>query len=27
LTRTNKKLCDAARELVVQLPPFDHRKY
>ena len=27
MTRTNKKLWDAARELVVQLPPFDHRKY
>jgi urease accessory protein len=27
LIRTNKKLWDTARELVVQLPPFDHRKY
>ena len=27
MTRTNKKLWDAARELVVQLPAFDHRKY
>jgi urease accessory protein len=27
LTCTNKKLWDAARELVVRLPPFDHRKY
>jgi urease accessory protein len=27
LTRTNKKLWNTARELVVQLPPFDHRKY
>jgi len=27
LTRANKKLWDAARELVVQLPLFDHRKY
>jgi urease accessory protein len=27
LTRTNRKLWDAARELVVRLPPFDHRKY
>jgi urease accessory protein len=27
LTRTNKKLWDVARELVVRLPPFDHRKY
>jgi urease accessory protein len=27
LTRMNKKLWDAARELVVRLPPFDHRKY
>lgn len=27
LTRTNKKLWDAARELVIRLPPFDHRKY
>jgi urease accessory protein len=27
LTRTNRKLWNAARELVVQLPPFDHRKY
>jgi urease accessory protein len=27
MTRMNKKLWDAARELVVQLPPFDHRKY
>jgi len=24
---TNKKLWDAARELVIGLPPFDHRKY
>ncbi len=27
MTRMNKKLWDAARELVVGLPPFDHRKY
>jgi urease accessory protein len=27
MTRMNKKLWDAARELVVQLPAFDHRKY
>jgi hypothetical protein len=27
LTRTNKKLWNTARELVVQLTPFDHRKY
>jgi len=27
LTRMNKKLWGAARELVVGLPPFDHRKY
>jgi urease accessory protein len=27
LTRANRKLRDAARELVVRLPPFDHRKY
>jgi urease accessory protein len=27
LTSTNKKLWDVARELVVRLPPFDHRKY
>jgi len=27
LTRTNRKLWDVARELVVRLPPFDHRKY
>jgi urease accessory protein len=27
LTRTNKRLWDAGRELVVRLPPFDHRKY
>ena len=27
LTRTNRKLWNTARELVVQLPPFDHRKY
>jgi urease accessory protein len=27
MTRMNKKLWDAARELLVQLPPFDHRKY
>jgi urease accessory protein len=27
MTSMNKKLWDAARELVVQLPPFDHRKY
>ena len=27
LTRVNRKLWNAARELVVQLPPFDHRKY
>ena len=27
MTRMNKKLWDAARELVVQLPIFDHRKY
>jgi hypothetical protein len=26
MTRMNKKLWDAARELVVQLPLFDHRK-
>jgi urease accessory protein len=27
MTRTNKKVWDAARELVVQLPRFHHRKY
>ena len=27
LTRTNRKLWDAARDLVVRLPPFNHRKY
>jgi urease accessory protein len=27
MTRINKKLWDAARELIVRLPPFDHRKY
>lgn len=27
MTRMNKKLWDAARELVIQLPAFDHRKY
>jgi urease accessory protein len=27
MTRMNKKLWDAARELVIGLPPFDHRKY
>jgi urease accessory protein len=27
MTRTNQKLWDAARELVVQLPRFVHRKY
>ena len=27
MTRTNKILWEAARELVVQLPRFDHRKY
>lgn len=27
MTRANKILWDAARELVVQLPRFDHRKY
>ena len=27
MTRTNKNLWDAARELVVQLPRFNHRKY
>ena len=27
MTHMNKKLWDAARELVVQLPAFDHRKY
>jgi urease accessory protein len=27
LTRTNRKLWDVARELVVRLAPFDHRKY
>jgi urease accessory protein len=27
LIRTNKKLWNTARELIVQLPPFDHRKY
>jgi urease accessory protein len=27
LTRTNKKLWDTARELVIRLPRFDHRKY
>jgi urease accessory protein len=27
LIRTNKKLCEGARELVVKLPRFDHRKY
>ena len=27
LTRTNKMLWDVARERLVQLPPFNHRKY
>jgi len=27
LIRANRKLWNVARELVVQLPPFDHRKY
>jgi urease accessory protein len=27
MTRMNKKLWDVAREIVVQLRPFDHRKY
>jgi len=27
MTLTNKKLWDTARELVMQLPAFDHRKY
>jgi urease accessory protein len=27
MTRMNKRLWDVARELVVQLPAFDHRKY
>jgi urease accessory protein len=27
MTRMNKKLWDAARELIVRLPPFEHRKY
>ena len=27
LTCANRKLWDVARELVVRLPPFDHRKY
>jgi urease accessory protein len=27
MTRTNKNLWDAARELVLRLPRFDHRKY
>jgi urease accessory protein len=27
MTRTNKCLWDAARELVLRLPRFDHRKY
>jgi urease accessory protein len=27
MTRMNKRLWDAARELVVQLPAFNHRKY
>ena len=27
LTRTSKKLCDAARKYVLGLPPFDYRKY
>jgi hypothetical protein len=27
MTRTNQKLWDAARELLVQLPRFAHRKY
>ena len=27
MTRMNKKLWDAARELVMQVPAFDHRKY
>jgi urease accessory protein len=27
MTRMNRKLWDAARELVVQLPAFNHRKY
>jgi len=26
MTRTNRKLWDAARELVIQMPAFDHRK-
>lgn len=27
MTQANQKLCDTARELVMALPPFDHRKY
>jgi urease accessory protein len=27
MARTNRRLWGAARELIVQLPPFDHRKY
>jgi urease accessory protein len=27
MTRMNRKLWDAARELLIELPPFDHRKY
>ena len=27
MTRMNKKLWDAARELVIRMPAFDHRKY
>jgi urease accessory protein len=27
MTRTNRELWDAARELVIQMPAFDHRKY
>ena len=27
MTQMNKKFWDAAREWVIQLPPFDHRKY
>lgn len=27
MTRMNRKLWDAARELIIKLPAFDHRKY
>jgi urease accessory protein len=27
LTRTNRKLWDVAREMILRLTPFDHRKY